>query len=143
MTLKIRFGAGALVLLLGAGAVGLAQGARTTADGVYTEAQAKRGATAYAAMCAACHGEDLKGSAVVPGLIGADFEVFWKGQPVADLFDKINTTMPKTAPGTLMPQQSADLVAYLLSAMKAPAGATDLSAKLEDLKQIRIAAATP
>src|SRR5262249_12281532 len=35
--------------------------AKTVADGVYTDAQASRGATAYEAACAGCHRADLGG----------------------------------------------------------------------------------
>ena len=34
---------------------------RSIWDGVYTEAQAKRGAAIYSAECAGCHGLDLTG----------------------------------------------------------------------------------
>ena len=37
--------------------------AQAAAAGVYTEAQAMRGATLYAEQCAACHGEDKTGVA--------------------------------------------------------------------------------
>lgn len=118
-----------------------AQAGRSTAEGVYTDAQAKRGEQVYAETCSACHGSDLKGTTVVPALIGPEFESFWKGQPLGDLFEKVSTTMPKSAPGSLKPEQSADAVAYLLSMLKAPAGTVELAPKLEELKQINIEAA--
>ena len=115
-----------------------AQAGRTTAAGVYTEAQAKRGAQVYADTCASCHGADMKGTDVIPSLAGPEFENFWRGQPLGDLFERISTTMPKKAPGSLSPQQSADVTAYILSTLKAPAGNVELPAKVEELKEITI-----
>jgi mono/diheme cytochrome c family protein len=118
-----------------------AQAGRTTAAGVYTDAQAKRGAEVYKTTCESCHGADMKGTAVIPSLAGPEFENFWRGQPLGDLFEKISTTMPKSMPGSLTPQQSADVTAYMLSTLKAPAGKADLAPKVDELKQITIQAA--
>ena len=115
-----------------------AQAGRSVAEGVYTEAQAKRGEKVYAENCGFCHGDDLKGSDVIPPLIGSDFVATWKGKTAADLFEKINTTMPATAPGTLTAEQTADTVAHMLSVAKYPTGAAELSAKMDELKQISI-----
>lgn len=112
--------------------------AQAVVEGVYTEAQAKRGEKVYAENCSFCHGDDLKGSDVIPALTGSDFVASWQGKTAADLFEKINTTMPATAPGTLTAEQSADSVAYMLSVAKYPAGTTELSAKMDELKQISI-----
>ena len=123
--------------------VARAQSGRSTAEGVYTAEQAKRGEELYAEQCAVCHGDDLMGSEVVPSLAGPEFEVFWRGQPVSGLFEKIRISMPQTAPGSLTPEQSADAVAHLLSVMKSPAGSMELSPKVEELEQINIEAAQP
>ena len=112
--------------------------ARSVGDGVYTEAQAKRGATLYAEQCAACHGETLGGVAdLFPALTGDPFIASWQGKSVGDLFDKISMTMPALDPGSLKPEQAADLVSYILSMSKYPAGTADLAAG-EPLKQIKI-----
>jgi S-disulfanyl-L-cysteine oxidoreductase SoxD len=116
-----------------------AQAERTTAAGVYSDAQAKRGQQVYTDTCAMCHGADLMGNATTPGLTGPEFEGFWRGQPLGDLYEKVSVTMPKTAPGSLKPEQSADAVAYLLSMLKEPAGQAELPAKPEELKTIKIA----
>ena len=71
---------------------------RTTQDGVYTEAQAKRGEETYAKACASCHAADLSGSGQAPALADADFNKEWNSQPLSDLFDRIHTTMPADAP---------------------------------------------
>jgi len=62
-------------------------------------------------------------------------------QPVSDLFDKIHNTMPADAPGTLEPQQVADLVAFILQANTFPAGRAELGTDAGALKQIALVAA--
>ena len=46
--------------------------------------------------------------------------------------------MPATAPGTLTPEQTAQIMAYVLNVGKYPAGATPLPDKMDDLKTITI-----
>ena len=94
-------------------------------------ALAKRGALLYAENCAACHGETLTGNDPIPGLAGADFQKKW--QNVGELFDKTSTSMPAIAPGSLTGQQVADVLAYVLSVNKYPAGSTELASKLDAL----------
>ena len=113
--------------------------AEATADGIYTEAQAQRGATLYAEQCASCHGEDMMGVAdLFPALIGDTFVTNWQGKSVGELFEKISTTMPGLDPGSLTPEQVADLVAHTLSVSKYPAGTTELAAAVEALEEITI-----
>ena len=76
------------------------QARQVTAGGSYSAAQATRGKTLYTDQCVACHGEMLEG-VVGPPLTGADFLTDFGGHPVADLVQKIQTTMPQQAPGTL------------------------------------------
>ena len=111
---------------------------KSTNDGVYTEAQAKRGDVLYKEQCATCHGDNLEGSGPMPPLAGKDFLVNWTGKSVGDLFEKTHTTMPATAPGTLTPAQAADIVAHMLATGRYPAGAAELDSKLEALQAIKI-----
>ena len=113
-----------------------AQGAKSVKDGVYTADQAKRGEPLYKENCAACHGEDLAGSGPMPALAGNDFIANWKN--VGDLFEKINTSMPASAPGSLSAQQSTDIVAFMLGKSNFPAGQTELATKQDVLTQIKI-----
>jgi S-disulfanyl-L-cysteine oxidoreductase SoxD len=103
--------------------------------GLYAEAQAKRGETVYADQCAACHDPKLVGG-IGPALTGNDFIAAWKGKSVGDLFERIHTTMPMTAPGTLKPEQVADVIAYVLSVGRYPAGANELATDLAVLKAV-------
>ena len=119
--------------------LGLA-GAQSTAsvwDGVYSDAQAARGAALYQTACASCHGDKLQGKGQTPALTGSDFVMNWKGMTVGDLFDKIQTSMPADKPGSLSREQNANLVAYLFSANKFPSGTTELASDTERLRQIR------
>ena len=118
--------------------VGAQAPATSVNDGVYTAEQAKRGDVIYKEQCATCHGDNLEGSGPMPPLAGKDFLTNWQGKSVGDLFEKTHTTMPATAPGTLTPEQAADIVAYLLSVGKYPAGTTELASKVEVLSLIKV-----
>jgi mono/diheme cytochrome c family protein len=129
-------------LVVGVAAVGLA-GAASVWDGVYTDAQAKRGEAIYYERCAACHGPELEGGDMTPALIGGVFTSTWNDLSVGDLFERIRITMPLDRPSTLSRQQSADVVAFLLKANRWPAGAAELPRQLEPLKEIKIEALKP
>ena len=116
----------------------LAQATKSVNDGVYTEEQAKKGDALYKEQCASCHGDNLEGAGPMPALAGADFMTNWQGKTVGDLFEKTHTTMPATAPGSLTPEQVADITAYMLSVGKFPAGTTPLDTKMETLLQIKL-----
>jgi mono/diheme cytochrome c family protein len=112
-------------------------------DGVYTEEQAKRGEPLYRKECAACHGGMLTGGESAPPLTGGAFVANWSGLTMGDLFDRIRKTMPQSAPGRLTRQQNADILAFLLSVNKFPAGKTELYRQSEMLKEIRFEVAKP
>ena len=117
----------------------LLQGASaTSSDGVYTEAQARRGQEKYAQVCSNCHLPDLSGADQAPGLAGGEFLDRWEGQTVGDLADRIRTTMPQDDMGSLNIQMSADLTAYLLQVNKFPAGQKELAADRAALRAIAI-----
>jgi len=62
------------------------------------------------------------------------------GQTLADLFDRIQTTMPADAPGSLKPADAADVMAFLLSKAMFPAGETELPAEIAALKEMKYVA---
>jgi mono/diheme cytochrome c family protein len=99
---------------------------RSVWDGVYTEEQAKRGEALYEKQCSACHGDKLAGRESAPPLTGGAFLSNWNGLTLGDLFERIRRTMPQTSPGKLTRQQNADILAYVLSFNKFPAGKTEL-----------------
>jgi mono/diheme cytochrome c family protein len=111
---------------------------KTTADPVYTDEQSTRGQALSDRLCSSCHGDKLAGD-VGPPLQGQDFLSGWKNKPVADLSEKIQTTMPQDAAGSLTPQQVVDVMAYLFKLNGYPAGSSEL-APGPGLAQITIAA---
>jgi S-disulfanyl-L-cysteine oxidoreductase SoxD len=112
-------------------------------DGIYTEAQAGRGAQDFAQVCAACHGATLGGSGEAPALSGGQFIGDFDGQTVGDIFDRIRTTMPQTAPGVLSRDQYADILAFLLKSNGFPAGQMELDKRSDYLKAISFEASKP
>jgi S-disulfanyl-L-cysteine oxidoreductase SoxD len=124
-------------------AAALAQTTRSVWDGVYTAEQAKRGQDLYAKECASCHGSDLTGGESAPALAGPGFLSNWTSLTVGDLFERTRVSMPENDPGKLSRAQIADLIAYLLSANRFPAGKAELDKQAEALKQIRLDAEAP
>jgi mono/diheme cytochrome c family protein len=116
---------------------------RSVWDGVYTEEQAQRGEALYEKQCSACHGDKLAGRESAPPLTGGAFNANWNGLTLGDLFERIRKTMPQTSPGKLSRQQNADILAYLLSFNKFPAGKTELYHQAEMLKEIRFVSEKP
>ena len=109
---------------------------RSVWDNVYTVEQASKGEALATAQCVVCHGDRLTGGESAPPLTGDLFNSTWEGVLLSDLADRIRTTMPIDKPGTLSRQQTADLLAYMLSLSKIPAGAMPLPADAGALAQI-------
>jgi mono/diheme cytochrome c family protein len=112
-------------------------------DGVYTQAQAKRGELTYAQNCLICHGPDLLGGEMAPPLVGGTFQSNWNEQSLGDLFERIRISMPLNAPGSLASQQVAEVMAYLLSKDGYPVGQTELWTQVEALKEIKFLSMKP
>jgi mono/diheme cytochrome c family protein len=124
------------------GLVAIAE-SRTTWDGVYSDAQAKRGEAIYAERCATCHAPDLSGMDQAPELAGAEFLTAWDAQTLNDLFERTRISMPADKPGSLERPQIADVIAFVLQKNGFPAGQTDLATAGADLAGIRILAKKP
>ena len=62
---------------------------------------------------------------------------------LSDLSDRIRTTLPLDKPGTLSRQQAGDVLAYMLSLSKIPAGTTPLPADALALGQIKYVSYPP
>jgi len=86
---------------------------RTVADGVYTEAQANRGAAAYESACSGCHRADL-GGGTGPALKQERFAKTYAGKDLQTLFTKIATTMPRNTPASLADDVYVDILAHVL-----------------------------
>ena len=100
------------------------QSGRSVLDGVFTEAQAKRGEAAYGMNCAKCHeGADVDG----PPLTGDPFIDRWREDRLSTLFTFIRNNMPRDTPGKLPEADYRDILAFLLQANGYPAGAAELT----------------
>lgn len=109
-----------------------APASESASNGVFTKAQASRGSKRFEQVCSGCHRvEDVKSR--------------WFRDPtqqtVGDMFERIATTMPDGKPGSLSPQEYADIVAFVLKSKDFPPGDKELPADLNRLKKIH--AGTP
>jgi S-disulfanyl-L-cysteine oxidoreductase SoxD len=119
-----------------AGSVALAlQSAQSLNDGIYTDQQAMRGQTLYQKRCAGCHNANLAGR-TGPPLTGDDFLSNWETHSLLELANKILKTMPKDDTDALTPQESADLLAFILQTGKFPSGRAELVLNEAALKAI-------
>jgi mono/diheme cytochrome c family protein len=107
-----------------------ADGHPSTLDGVYTDAQARRGKDVYFGSCRSCHSAESH--------TGATFAQWWKGKQLSDLYVFIATKMPKNDPGSLAPEDAADVVAYLLKMNVMPVGKRELYPDPDSLAKYRI-----
>ncbi len=110
----------------------------STRSGVYTAEQAGQGKAIYQTQCGVCHGDALEGRGRNSPLTGTAFLNNWSGQTMADLFMKTIVMMPAMNPGTLSPKETAEVIAYILSANKFPAGKAELPHDLQSLEMIHI-----
>ena len=106
---------------------------RSVLDGVFTARQVSRGAGRFRQVCVACHS--------INDFRGARFRLIWVGRSVGDLFLVMSTLMPEGNPGSLSPEEYANIISYILSENGYPAGEVDLAADQPTLASIRIEAA--
>ena len=112
-------------------------------DGVYTEEQAERGEPLYAEKCSSCHGPDMNGGEMAPGLTGGEFQANWNDLTLGDLFERMRISMPQNNPGSLSRQQNADILAAMMRKGNYPAGKTELPTQTEMLNMYKFMAAKP
>lgn len=103
---------------------------RTTHSGVYSRAQATRGQQVFLTMCKSCHTPESHTSEA--------FVAKWNGRSLSELFQFISDQMPKNEPGSLSPEEYADVLAYVLRLNRIPPGETDIPAEVSETKSIRI-----
>jgi mono/diheme cytochrome c family protein len=102
----------------------------STLSGVYTDAQATRGRYVYIGGCKYCHSPETH--------TGAIFAKWWRGKQLSDLYSYVLEQMPKNDPGSLAPEDVADVVAYLLKLNAMPVGKQELYPDVDSLKKYRI-----
>ncbi|MEC9223604.1 MAG: PQQ-binding-like beta-propeller repeat protein [Pseudomonadota bacterium] len=94
---------------------GTAWSADAPATSSYTEDQFERGEVLYQKECALCHGLELDDGAA-PAIVGSTFRKTWSmlGANVAELYNRIATTMPPRQDNFLSEDQNLDILSYLL-----------------------------
>jgi len=113
-------------------------------DGVYTEAQARRGKDVYPGPCGRCHGARLNGAPDDPDMFstrpiaGAKFLRDWDGRSLAALFEYTRATMPENNPSYLSDREYADVIAYMLFVSGVPSGTEELRPEPSSLSEIEI-----
>jgi len=131
-----------LALAVAAGLFPTAQAPRKAVwDGVYTKKQAERGSAVYNEACSHCHARNLGGGEVngevAPTLKGVYFIQKWSGS-LSDLFIEIEDSMPKNDPGAMSPEETADIIAYLLQANDAQAGESEIPSGRDKVRDILV-----
>jgi alcohol dehydrogenase (cytochrome c) len=113
-------------------------GALPAAQGPFTEAQAVRGARLADTHCGACH-DPRRGGTALP-FSSERFMQKWGGggRTADDLFYIARTSMPFGAPGSLAPQEYADIVAHILRENGYAPGRSELSPATEALVRVRL-----
>ena len=91
----------------------------TTADGIFTLAQADRGEDLFRTTCSNCHERE--------DWTEEGFKGRWEGQSVYQFWYYINDRMPYDDPWSLTRQQVTDVVTYILTLNGLPAGDTELA----------------
>ena len=105
---------------------------KTVLDGVFSEAQAKRGEAAYAANCGVCHSADLEGISA-PELKGTHFLERWREDMLDTIYNYIKDNMPQgRAPDAprIPDTDYLDILTHILNVNGFRAGASDLTADL-------------
>src|SRR5262245_7901560 len=94
------------------------------ATGPFTAAQSAAGRKAYLTHCASCHQANLSGKGDAYPLAGRQFMAGWANQTSQALYNKIHSSMPTGALGSLEDETYADLTAFILHANGAKPGPT-------------------
>lgn len=122
----------------------ISEGAKDTP--LFTAQQAAQGKAFYAARCAACHGETLRGGSAGPlagpaaAWTGDDLVGDWADSQftVDDLDFIIRTTMPKGAAGKMGAEEYTAVLTYILQQNGYDAGSTPLHVGSPRMKQARL-----
>ncbi len=123
-----RIVAAALLVVLAIGRPASADGL-TTNDAIYSKQQAKAGEQLYKDNCLLCHDKKYFRPVFVA----------WQGKTLGTMYTVMNTSMPQTNPGVLPLKDYVDILAYILSLNRYPAGSRPLSNDNNELDSITIA----
>jgi len=103
---------------------------KSVLDGVFSEAQAKRGQIAYTTYCSACHGDVLEGVSA-PELTGSHFLERWREDMLDTIYNFIRENMPQgraADAGRIPDSEYLDILVHMLNMNGYRAGASDLTA---------------
>ncbi len=106
---------------------------KTVDQGVYTAAQAARGAKLFESNCTMCHREP---GGTAPVLAGERFTKTFSDATLQTVFTTVKTTMPRQAPGSLSDAEYVDIVTHLLKINSYADGMNELA--VADLPGIKI-----
>lgn len=122
-------GVAALPVLPGVDALADETGSgKTINDGIYTEAQAEAGEALYEQHCLTCHDKKYFRPVLKT----------WSGQPLGILYTMMSASMPQSNPGSLPRKEYLDILAYILSLNRYPAGDSELTYEDDALDEITI-----
>ncbi len=91
----------------------------TTADGIFTLAQADRGEALFISTCSECHDS--------ADWTETGFRGRWEDQSVYQLWYYVNERMPYDDPWSLSRQQTTDVLTYIFKLNELPAGEDELA----------------
>jgi mono/diheme cytochrome c family protein len=97
----------------------------------FSEAQADRGRDIFRAACTECHYSSE--------FSDSQFKFKWSRRSAGNLYDLIQTSMPETAPGSLSPEETVDIVSYVLRMNGFEAGSAELAPDPDVLDGISLA----
>ncbi|MDG1305951.1 MAG: cytochrome c [Pseudomonadales bacterium] len=97
-------------------------------DGIYNKAQAKSGKKLYKKHCLSCHEK---------GYFEPVF-LAWQGESAGMLYEVMSAAMPESSPGSLDPDEYADIFAYVLKEIGFPASTEPLDPDSEAFSKIII-----
>lgn len=97
----------------------------------FSAEQADRGRDMFRASCTECHYSSE--------FSDSQFKFKWSRRSAGSLYQLIFTSMPETAPGSLSPEESVDLVSYILRMNGFEAGEGELAADRAVLDEISLA----
>ena len=97
-------------------------------DGIYNKAQAKSGKKLYKKHCLSCHEK---------GYFEPVF-LAWQGESAGTLYEVMSAAMPESSPGSLSPDEYADIFAYVLKEIGYPSSTATLDPDSEAFSKIII-----
>ena len=107
-----------------------ARSPKSVLDSVYTADQASEGKALFDQLCLRCHAS--------VDFASARFHEKWDARTLHDLYALVSRNMPFDQPGSLRPQQTVELLSFILSVNGYPAGNVELGWTEQQLAGIKI-----